>query len=84
MKKSIKLYNLIDEDGEVLRVAQTMKEIKEDFINNFYPMDWEDDLTEEMIKELRESDEVFLKILNESSWQAEVELIRTITSDDLE
>lgn len=83
MKKSIDLYDFIDNDGEVLMTSAKMEEIKEFFLERYEPEPWEDELTEEMKKEVRESDEVFLELLKES-WRAKVELARTITSDDLE
>ena len=83
MKKSIDLYDFIDNDGEVLMTSATMKEIKEFFLERYGHEPWEDELTEEMKKEVRESDEAFLELLKES-WRAKVELARTITSDDLE
>lgn len=82
MKKSIKLYNFIDNDGEVLMVAATMEEIKKFFLERYEPEPWEDQLTEEMIKKIMKSDKLFFEVL-EDSWRADVELIRTITSDDL-
>ena len=82
MGKSTNLYDFIDNDGEVLLKASTMSEIKDFFLERYEPMPWEDDMTDEMVEKVKRNDKTFLNLLNES-WRAKVELVRTITSNDL-
>ena len=82
MWKSTNLYDFIDNDGEVLLKASTMLEIKDFFLERYEPMPWEDDMTDEMVEKVKRNDKTFLNLLNES-WRAKVELVRTITSNDL-
>ena len=82
MKKTLNLYDFVDNDGEILLKASTMSEIKDFFLERYKPMFWEDDLTDEMVEKIKRNDKAFLNLLNES-WRAKVELVRTITSDDL-
>ena len=82
--KKVKLYTLIDRYGETLIDAGTIQEIRDFFFENLDEGYYEDELYayDYLIKDAYKKDKALIELVS-CVWDADIELVRTITEKDL-